>query len=394
MALLPVPLLFLFIFIPKINNKHEYPKRIGLVKIAKTTYYIGSHFETTVYSNGTEINTSYYYANGERVARKVVNGATEKKYFIHGDHLGSTSVITDESGEEVEKTKYYPYGATREGGSKEKYLFTGQERDAETGLYYYGARYYSPEVRRFVQPDSVIPDIYNPQYLNRYSYVLNNPLKYVDPTGHESTYCPTCEEQGTFYDSLYQYQVQSEGDTVSDLVWEVLGGADVVNFLEEPSAGNAFWALTNFPPTKPLKSLKFTKAGDKAADASKAGDETADASKATDKASDAGNADKGADASKQTKVTGEELQKKRAEFENTVKPEYWKQEAAKNPDKWSKQNLELMKQGKAPYGSDGKPMVLHHKKLLSEGGTNDFSNLEPMTMTEHLENFGELHARS
>ncbi|ODS37095.1 MAG: hypothetical protein A7316_02205 [Candidatus Altiarchaeales archaeon WOR_SM1_86-2] len=81
--------------------------------------------------------------------------------------------------------KYYPYGATREGGSKEKYLFTGQEHDSETGLYYYGARYYSPEVRRFVQADPVIMEPYDPQYLNRYSYVLNNPLMYNDPTGRE-----------------------------------------------------------------------------------------------------------------------------------------------------------------------------------------------------------------
>jgi RHS repeat-associated protein len=63
-------------------------------------------------------------------------------------------------------------------------LFTGQRLDS-TGLYYYGARYYDPSIGRFISPDSIIPDPYNPQSLNRYSYCLNNPLKYTDPTGHE-----------------------------------------------------------------------------------------------------------------------------------------------------------------------------------------------------------------
>jgi pyocin large subunit-like protein len=49
---------------------------------------------------------------------------------------------------------------------------------------YYGARYYSPEVRVFTQPDTLLPDPYDPQALNRYSYALNNPLKYSDPSGH------------------------------------------------------------------------------------------------------------------------------------------------------------------------------------------------------------------
>jgi hypothetical protein len=49
---------------------------------------------------------------------------------------------------------------------------------------YYGARYYSPEYRIFIQPDTLLPDPYNPQALNRYAYVLNNPVKYTDPSGH------------------------------------------------------------------------------------------------------------------------------------------------------------------------------------------------------------------
>ena len=62
--------------------------------------------------------------------------------------------------------------------------FTGQEQDAETGLYNYVARQYDPVLGRFISADSIVPDISEPQSLNRYSYVMNNPLRYTDPTGH------------------------------------------------------------------------------------------------------------------------------------------------------------------------------------------------------------------
>ncbi len=62
-------------------------------------------------------------------------------------------------------------------------LFTGQRLD-NTGLYYYGARYYDPIIGRFISPDTIVQNRYNPQALNPYSYVLNNPLKYTDPTGN------------------------------------------------------------------------------------------------------------------------------------------------------------------------------------------------------------------
>ncbi len=62
--------------------------------------------------------------------------------------------------------------------------FTGQRLDG-TGLYYYNARYYDPLIGRFISPDTIIPDPSNPQSFNRYSYCLNNPLKYIDPNGHQ-----------------------------------------------------------------------------------------------------------------------------------------------------------------------------------------------------------------
>ncbi|HBH46804.1 MAG: hypothetical protein A2445_00325 [Candidatus Jacksonbacteria bacterium RIFOXYC2_FULL_44_29] len=77
-------------------------------------------------------------------------------------------------------------------GFETRFTFTDQEKDAESGLLYYGARYYNPTLGRFTQPDPMLLDtkspefqqaMLNPQILNPYSYVSNNPLKYVDPTG-------------------------------------------------------------------------------------------------------------------------------------------------------------------------------------------------------------------
>jgi len=82
------------------------------------------------------------------------------------------------------------------------------------------------------------------------------------------------------------------------------------------------------------------------------------------------------------RVSGEELEKLRKEFE-AVKPKFWKQEAAASPSAYSPENIVRMKQGKPPIGSDGFPMELHHKVPLSEGGSNAFENLVPMTRTEH-----------
>src|SRR6188474_516041 len=63
-------------------------------------------------------------------------------------------------------------------------LFTGQREMAGLGIYHYGARFYSPKLGRFLSADTIVPGYANPQNLNRYSYVLNNPLRYTDPTGH------------------------------------------------------------------------------------------------------------------------------------------------------------------------------------------------------------------
>jgi RHS repeat-associated protein len=150
--------------------------------LQKTIYSPSDDFETVkLASNAATQNTFYYIVNNEVVAKKNPDGT---RHFYHNDHLGSTSVMTNQAGALVEKTEYDPWGEVKAGGTKSKFLYTGQEKDDETNLHYYNARYYDPHIRRFTQPDDIIQDVYDPQSLNRYSYVRNNPLRYTDPTGH------------------------------------------------------------------------------------------------------------------------------------------------------------------------------------------------------------------
>jgi len=145
-----------------------------------TTVVVGPHYEVR---NTTP--RKYYYAGSVRVAMRD-NGTL---YFLLSDHLGSTNLTLDSSGNRLDpnaELRYKPYGDTRYngGGQKTNYRFTGQRWDQGHGLYWYNSRWFDPLVGRFMQADSIVPDPGNPQALNRYSYVRNNPLKYTDPTGH------------------------------------------------------------------------------------------------------------------------------------------------------------------------------------------------------------------
>ncbi len=80
--------------------------------------------------------------------------------------------------------RYTPFGETRFGDAPTDRRFTGQREEAGIGLYDYGARFYSAAVGRFISADSIVPGAGNSQMLNRYAYVLNNPLKFVDINGY------------------------------------------------------------------------------------------------------------------------------------------------------------------------------------------------------------------
>lgn len=113
-------------------------------------------------------------------------------YFSHADHLGSATYVTDSNGQVYQHLEYFPTGETwvEEASDKRQipYLFTGKELDEETGLYYFGARYYDPRIGLFMATDpaySTTPEeaVNNPRLYNLYAYAMNNPLRYIDPDG-------------------------------------------------------------------------------------------------------------------------------------------------------------------------------------------------------------------
>jgi RHS repeat-associated protein len=107
---------------------------------------------------------------------------------------------------------YAPFGQTFQGGTQDPYQFTGKERDTESGLDYFGARYYGSNMGRFISPDPsglLYTDSGNPQSLNLYSYVLNNPQKFTDPAGMYCDYSDHNDPQSGFDPSQFDYNSNS-----------------------------------------------------------------------------------------------------------------------------------------------------------------------------------------
>jgi len=148
-----------------------------------STTYIGSLYEV----DSTGKTTKHIFAGSQRICSVTTDYglSTTNSYYYHPDHLGSSNVITGSTGAQAQYCEYTPYGrlARNEGSDITAYKFTGKELD-QTGLYFYGARYYDPEIGRFITADTIVGEPYNPQSFNRYAYCYNNPVNYIDPSGH------------------------------------------------------------------------------------------------------------------------------------------------------------------------------------------------------------------
>jgi RHS repeat-associated protein len=170
----------------------------------------------------TGMNSKHIFVGETRIATKVVyadgsfiqTAEQERQFYYHSDHLGSAQLITDYKGEEYERLEYTPYGelwvekASAVSALDVPYRFTGKERDKETGLYYYGARYLDPRDSRWLSVDPAMGEyvpvapvndearkrnqnlpgmggVFNTINLHVYHYAGNNPVKYVDPDGRK-----------------------------------------------------------------------------------------------------------------------------------------------------------------------------------------------------------------
>jgi RHS repeat-associated protein len=164
-------------------------QRASMTAGGVTTYYVGGRYEKNR-TTAPQPVTEYYTLGPATIMRKWSSGSTFTDSYLFGDQLHSASLVTNKTLDVVQgRQHHWPYGShAGSWGSLTDKDFTGQRLDAATATLDYGARRYDPWLGRFLSPDSIVPDPTNPQSLNRYAYSYNNPLKYIDPSGH----CPVC----------------------------------------------------------------------------------------------------------------------------------------------------------------------------------------------------------
>ncbi len=191
-------------------------------------YWYGTGSDSLTETDGSgNLLREFVYFNGKRIARIDLPGGTVHYYFA--DHLGTLSEMASATGTIENDSDYYPYGGERvikQNVANEHYKFAGKEWDSESGLDEFGARYYASTVGRFMTPDwaakpTNVPYAHygNPQSLNLYSYVQNNPATLGDPDGHElrvaddlqETVTSMRKQSSTFNDELGTYEGSNAG---------------------------------------------------------------------------------------------------------------------------------------------------------------------------------------
>jgi RHS repeat-associated protein len=155
-----------------------------------TTYYVldSAGNVSAEVNAATGWQTAYVYG-GKRLVAQYNGGTAGTTSFITPDYLGSTRLVTALNKTVTDSYDYQPYGERLLGGTATTHKFTGKQRDTETNLDDFGARYYSSTYGTFmtVDPSGQSANPRDPQTWNRYAYARDNPIGFVDPNGQWST---------------------------------------------------------------------------------------------------------------------------------------------------------------------------------------------------------------
>ncbi|MBL7920510.1 MAG: VCBS repeat-containing protein [Bacteroidia bacterium] len=181
---------------PTVFTQYDYSGQDRVSKMVRTgldyerTIYIDGIFEYCILENGSTYEKNYIHVmdNKSRIAEVRVGDVfpgdiTDDVVFIIEDQIGSSVMRIDTSGDEIDREEYYPFGdSSLRTFTYKRYRYVGKERDGESGLYYYGARYYAAWTCRFI---SVDPLADNYVHLTPYNYADNNPINDFDIDGQQ-----------------------------------------------------------------------------------------------------------------------------------------------------------------------------------------------------------------
>jgi RHS repeat-associated protein len=199
------------------------------------------------------VQGKHVYLNEDRIATKYnsegndnTGAEKERTYYYHSDHLGSAQVVTNWNGQIHERLEYTPYGELWidwKGDSaledSTPFRFTGKEMDAETGFYYYGARYLDPKTSRWISADPALGDyvpsapvneeakkrngnlpgqggVFNYVNLHVYHYAGNNPVKYVDPDGRTGSFPDGSPEQNRQWERAQEARAKFKSEGMNE----------------------------------------------------------------------------------------------------------------------------------------------------------------------------------
>ena len=188
-------------------------------QVSETVYYVDENFVRVVNTSGT-YDSTYVLHEGQKIAELKADGS---KLFMHDDLEGSTGVVTNGSGSVVENTLYSPHGEILSGGTTSRFDSEGKEYSSVTGDYDFNFRKMNPSWGLFLQPDTLIPNVYDPQSLNRYMFERGNPQKYEDRDGHYLQYVAAGIIGATW--NIYNYHASTEVHTTKGYIGYGLAGA-------------------------------------------------------------------------------------------------------------------------------------------------------------------------
>ncbi len=212
----------------KVNYKAKYQQSQQTIK-DRYAYFEVPHYGK---DNDDYVNGGGFCCNDNTSLRSFDSSKNDNpelyQFYYHSDHLGSTSLITNLDGEIVQHIEYVPFGEVfieeRNNKWNTPFLFNAKELDEETGLYYYGARYYDPRVSLWLSTDPLQEKYPN---ISTYAYTFQNPVKFIDPTGMEG------EEGGPTEKEAARMSAHVYGDQKDDIL--IGGWKQKEKFAETPN---------------------------------------------------------------------------------------------------------------------------------------------------------------